>query len=62
MAARIGVLLVFLLLDHLQRFQAKASPALDAGWIPVRVKKTRQKIERPEHASTQAAVDDRHHT
>jgi hypothetical protein len=25
-----------------ERFQAKACPALDAGWIPVRVKKTRQ--------------------
>jgi hypothetical protein len=24
------------------RFRAKACPALDAGWIPVRVKKTRQ--------------------
>src|ERR1700720_2222591 len=27
---------------RLQRFRAKACPALDAGWIPVRVKKTRQ--------------------
>jgi hypothetical protein len=26
----------------LERFPAKACPALDAGWIPVRVKKTRQ--------------------
>jgi hypothetical protein len=26
----------------LERFQAKACPALDAGWKPVRVKKTRQ--------------------
>jgi hypothetical protein len=26
----------------LKRFRAKACPALDAGWIPVRVKKTRQ--------------------
>ena len=26
----------------LERFQAKACPALDAGWIPVRVKKTRK--------------------
>src|SRR6266478_3722507 len=26
----------------LERFRAKACPALDAGWIPVRVKKTRQ--------------------
>jgi hypothetical protein len=26
----------------LERFQAKACPALDAGWVPVRVKKTRQ--------------------
>jgi hypothetical protein len=25
-----------------ERFQAKACPALDAGWRPVRVKKTRQ--------------------
>jgi hypothetical protein len=25
-----------------ERFQAKACPALDAGWTPVRVKKTRQ--------------------
>src|ERR1700688_2222953 len=25
-----------------KRFRAKACPALDAGWIPVRVKKTRQ--------------------
>src|ERR1700692_50312 len=25
-----------------ERFQAKACPALDAGWIPVRVKETRQ--------------------
>jgi hypothetical protein len=25
-----------------ERFPAKACPALDAGWIPVRVKKTRQ--------------------
>jgi hypothetical protein len=28
--------------DMLERFPAKACPALDAGWIPVRVKKTRQ--------------------
>ena len=27
---------------RLARFQAKACPALDAGWTPVRVKKTRQ--------------------
>ena len=26
----------------LERFRAKACPALDAGWVPVRVKKTRQ--------------------
>jgi hypothetical protein len=26
----------------LERFQAKACPALDAGWKPVRVQKTRQ--------------------
>jgi len=26
--------------DRLKRFPAKACPALDAGWIPVRVKKT----------------------
>jgi hypothetical protein len=26
----------------LKRFQAKARPALDAGWTPVRVKKTHQ--------------------
>ena len=26
----------------LERFQAKACPGLDPGWIPVRVKKTRQ--------------------
>jgi hypothetical protein len=26
----------------LKRFRAKACPALDAGWKPVRVKKTRQ--------------------
>jgi hypothetical protein len=25
-----------------KRFPANACPALDAGWIPVRVKKTRQ--------------------
>ena len=25
-----------------KRFRARACPALDAGWIPVRVKKTRQ--------------------
>jgi hypothetical protein len=28
--------------DILERFPAKACPALDTGWIPVRVKKTRQ--------------------
>src|SRR3984885_3815298 len=28
--------------EKLERFRAKACPALDAGWIPVRVKKTRQ--------------------
>src|ERR1700687_348685 len=28
-----------------QRFQAKACPALDAAWEPVRVKKTRQNSE-----------------
>ena len=27
---------------ELERFRAKARPALDAGWKPVRVKKTRQ--------------------
>jgi hypothetical protein len=27
---------------RLKRFQAKACPGLDPGWIPVRVKKTRQ--------------------
>jgi hypothetical protein len=27
---------------ELERFRAKACPALDAGWVPVRVKKTRQ--------------------
>src|ERR1700685_2673418 len=27
---------------RLDRFRAKACPALDAGWIPVRVKKARQ--------------------
>jgi hypothetical protein len=26
----------------LERFRAKACPGLDPGWIPVRVKKTRQ--------------------
>jgi hypothetical protein len=26
------------------RFEAKACPALDAGWVPVRVKKTRQNM------------------
>jgi hypothetical protein len=26
----------------MERFPAKACPALDAGWIPVRMKKTRQ--------------------
>src|SRR6267378_2725897 len=30
----------------LERFRAKACPALDAGWVPVRVKKTRQKKKR----------------
>jgi hypothetical protein len=30
------------LLCVLERSPAKACPALDAGWIPVRVKKTRQ--------------------
>jgi hypothetical protein len=30
----------------LERFPAKACPALDAGWIPVRVKKTRQNKEK----------------
>src|ERR1700730_15492380 len=28
------------------RFQAKACPAPDAGWVPVRVKKTRQNKEK----------------
>jgi hypothetical protein len=27
---------------QIERFRAKACPALDAGWPPVRVKKTRQ--------------------
>jgi hypothetical protein len=26
----------------LERFRAKARPGLDPGWMPVRVKKTRQ--------------------
>src|SRR5882724_4540573 len=30
---------------YLDRFPAKACPALDAGWMPVRVKKTRQNKE-----------------
>jgi hypothetical protein len=30
-----------------ERFQAKACPALDAGWKPVRVKKTRR-LKNPE--------------
>jgi len=29
----------------LERFRAKACPALDAGWLPARVKKTRQSKE-----------------
>jgi hypothetical protein len=33
-------------LNHaLERFRAKACPALDAGWMPLRVKKTRQTKE-----------------
>jgi hypothetical protein len=28
--------------NALERFRAKACPGLDPGWIPVRVKKTRQ--------------------
>jgi hypothetical protein len=31
----------------LKHFQAKACPALDAGWVPVRVKKTRQEKDPP---------------
>ena len=31
---------------RVKRFRAKACPALDAGWAPVRVKKTRQKQKR----------------
>ena len=40
-------------LRGVERFQAKACPGLDPGWIPVRVKKTRQnkKIEREIRAS-----------
>jgi hypothetical protein len=29
-----------------ERFSSGACPALDAGWVPVRVKKTRQKQKR----------------
>ena len=29
-------------LNGLERFRAKACPGLDPGWIPIRVKKTRQ--------------------
>jgi hypothetical protein len=36
------VLFLFELLVLLKRFRAKACPALDAGWIPRRVNKTRQ--------------------
>jgi hypothetical protein len=28
--------------DGSERFRAKACPGLDPGWVPVRVKKTRQ--------------------
>jgi hypothetical protein len=31
------------MVGSLERFPAKACPGLDAGWMPVRVKKTRQK-------------------
>jgi hypothetical protein len=31
-----------MLFPSLERFPAKACPGLDPGWIPVRVKKTRQ--------------------
>src|SRR5438477_6888985 len=43
----------------LERFQAKACPGLDPGWIPVRVKKTRQnkKIEpRSDSIGTEKAL------
>src|SRR5215204_4615110 len=45
--------------NPLERFQAKACPALDAGWIPVRVKKTRQnkKVEpRSDSIGTEKAL------
>jgi ribosomal protein S18 acetylase RimI-like enzyme len=32
----------WLVIEHVERFPATACPALDAGWTPVRVKKTRQ--------------------
>jgi len=36
------VVLAVLYYWDLERFRAKACPGLDPGWIPVRVKKTRQ--------------------
>src|ERR1700731_2357710 len=51
-----------------KRFRAKACPALDAGWVPVRVKKTRQNLKsfagvgvsdrHPEEAEAEAKNDD----
>src|SRR5207237_9284259 len=37
--------------NRLERFRAKACPGLDPGWVPVRVKKTRQnkKLARISH-------------
>jgi hypothetical protein len=42
---------------RLERFQAKACPGLDPGWMPVRVKKTRQKDEsNPRPMAARSAV------
>src|ERR1700685_3556148 len=43
----------------LERFRAKACPGLDPGWIPVRVKKTRQNKNlepRPDSIGTEKAL------
>jgi hypothetical protein len=47
----------------LERFRAKAHPALEAGWVPVRAKKTRQNKEKrtsiPDSIGTEKGMESR---